>query len=98
VSLVRGTGLIGGTLGYVFVASLSFAALSVSPFEPFAFPVVVTLWTAYLWMFTAKAIQSFSTVPHSPRRVGAIIVFSSILGLAALVMSIVIGLLIIGPR
>ena len=86
------------TLGYIVVAALLFAALGLSPLELFGFPVLVTLWTAYLWMFTAKSIRSFSAVPRSPGRVTAIIAGSAVVALAALVASIVIGLFIIAPR
>jgi hypothetical protein len=86
------------TFGYIVVASLSFAALSLSPLELFAFPVLVTLWTAYLWVFTAKSIRSFSDVPRSPGRVTAIIAGCALVALAALAVSIAIGLIIIAPR
>jgi hypothetical protein len=86
------------TVGYVVVAALSFAALSRSPFALFSFPLLVTLWTAYLWAFTAQAIRSFSVMPRSPWRVGAIIVVSCFVALVALAASILVGLLIIGPR
>ena len=86
------------TFGYIVVASLSFAALSVSPLELFGFPVLVTLWTAYLWVFTAKSIRSFSALPRSPGRVTAIIAGCALVALAALAVSIVIGLIIIAPR
>jgi hypothetical protein len=86
------------TLGYIVVAALLFAALGLSPLELFSFPGVVTLWTAYLWMFTAKSIRSFSAVPRSPGRVAAIIVACSVVALVALAASIVIGLMIIAPR
>ena len=86
------------TLGYIVVASLSFAALGLSPLELFGFPVLVTLWTAYFWMFTATSIRSFSAVPRSPGRATAIIAGCAVVALAALAASVVIGLLIIAPR
>jgi hypothetical protein len=86
------------TLGYVVVASLSFAALNRSQFALFSFPVLITLWTAYLWVFTARAIRSFSILPRSPRRVTCIIIVCCFVALVALAASILIGLAIIGPR
>jgi hypothetical protein len=86
------------TVGYVVVAASVFAALSLSPIELFSFPVVVTLWTAYLWVFTASSIRTFSRIPRSPWRVTGIIIVCAVVGLAALVASIVIGLLIVAPR
>ena len=83
------------TFGYIVVASLSFAALGLSPLELFGFPVLVTLWTAYFWMFTATSIRSFSAVPRSPGRVTAIIAACAVVALAALVASVAIGLFII---
>jgi len=72
--------------------------LSVSPFEFFGFPVVVTLWIAYVWVFTAQTIRSFSVVPRSPWRVTAIIVACSVVAAVAIAASIVIGLIIVAPR
>jgi hypothetical protein len=86
------------TFGYVVVAASVFAALSLSPFELFSFPVVVTLWTAYLWVFTAGSIRTFSMIPRSPWRVTGIIIICGVVALAALAASIVIGLLIVAPR
>ena len=86
------------TFGYVVVAALAFASLSLSPLESFSFPVVVTLWTAYLWIFTGRSIAAFSVVPRSPRRVMAIIVVCGVIALAALAVSIVVGLFMVAPR
>jgi hypothetical protein len=91
-------GLVLLTFGYVAVAALTFAALSRSRVDLISFPVVVTLWTAYLWVFTARSIRAFSLIPRSPRRVARIIIVCCVVALAALAASIVIGLLIVGPR
>jgi hypothetical protein len=86
------------TFGYVGVASLLFAALSLSPLDLFGFPVVVTLWTAYLWMFTARSIRSYSVAPRSPVRVVRIVGACLLIAVAALILSIGIGLLIVSAR
>jgi hypothetical protein len=86
------------TVGYVVVSALMFAALSLSPLDLITFPVVVTLWTAYLWVFTASSIRTFSVIPRSPRRVAAIMITCSLIAIAALAASIVIGSLIAASR
>jgi len=86
------------TFGYIGVASLAFAALSLSPLDLFGFPVVVTLWTAYLWLFTARSIRAFSVAPRSPARVIRIVAACLSIAAAALILSIVIGLLIVAAR
>jgi hypothetical protein len=86
------------TLGFIVVASLVFAALNRSPLALFGFPVLITVWTAYLWVFTAGSIRSFSVLPRSPWRVAFIIVVCCFVALAALAASVLIGLLLGGPR
>jgi hypothetical protein len=86
------------TFGYIGVASLLFAALSLSPLALFGFPVLVALWTAYLWMFTARSIRSFSIAPRSPGRVIGIITACALIALAALVLSVAIGIFIVAAR
>ena len=86
------------TVGYVVVASLAFAALSLSPLDLMTFPVVVALWTGYLWVFTASSIRTFSVIPRSPRRVAAIMIACGLFALAALAASLVIGSLIAASR
>jgi len=85
-------------LGFLVVAPLVFAALSVSSHALWAFPVVVSMWTAFLWVFIGKGIATFSTPPHRPWRVIAIVIGCSIIALAALAVSILAGVLMIGPR
>jgi len=91
-------GLILQTLGFMTVAALVFAAFSVSNQALWAFPIVVSLWTAFLWTLIGRGVAAFSTPPHAPRRVFAIIIWCSVLAIAALVVSILVGLLIAGPR
>jgi hypothetical protein len=86
------------TLGYIAVASSSFAALSLSPLDLLAFPVLVTLWTAYLWVFTARSIRAFSAAPRAPARVIGIITACLVIALTALVLSLAIGLFIVASR
>ena len=74
------------------VAALSFVILIRNGQPLFAFPIVVTLWVAYLWMFTADAIEMFSTRPHRVRRVTTIVVVCSAVAFLVLVVSIVLGI------
>ncbi|HMC78829.1 MAG TPA: hypothetical protein VKH34_16890 [Vicinamibacterales bacterium] len=86
------------TLGYVGIASLLLAALSLSPLALLGFPVLITLWTAYLWVFTARSIRTFSIAPRTPARVIGIITVCLVIALAALVVSVAIGLFIAAAR
>jgi len=91
-------GLIRLTMGYMVIASLVFAAFSVSSQALWAFPIVISLWTAFLWMLIGKGVATFSTPPHRPRRVFAIIVGCSVIAIAALAVSIFAGLLLVVPH
>ena len=86
------------TIGFIVVATLVFAALSVSSLVLWAFPIVVSLWTAFLWVFTGRGIAALSTPPHRPRRIAVIVVGCSLVAIVALAVSIAIGLVLIGPR
>jgi hypothetical protein len=86
------------TLGFLVVASLVFAALSISSQALWAFPIVVSLWTAFLWVLIGKGVAVFSTPPHRPRRIVAIVIGCSLIAIAALAVTILAGLLMIGPR
>jgi hypothetical protein len=86
------------TIGFIVLVSLVFAALSVSSLVLWAFPVVVSLWTAFLWLLIGRGIAALSTPPHRPRRIAAIVIGCSLVAIAALAVSIVIGLVLIGPR
>ena len=92
------TALIAQTIGFIVVATLVFAALSVSSLVLWAFPIVVSIWTAFLWIFIGRGIAVLSTPPHRPRRIAAIVVGCSLVAIAALAVSILIGLVLIGPR
>ncbi len=85
-------------LGFVIVASLLFAALTVSSQALWAFPIVVSMWTAFLWVLIGTGIATFSTPPHRPRRIVAIVIGCSLIAIAALAVTILAGLLMIGPR
>jgi hypothetical protein len=86
------------TLGFIIIATLVFAALSVSSLALWAFPIVVSLWIAFLWVFVGKGVAAFSAPPHPPRRAIAIIIAFVVLAVVALTASILAGLLILGPR
>ena len=86
------------TMGFIVVSSLVFAAFTVSSQALWAFPIIISLWTAFLWMLIGQGVATFSTPPHPPRRVFAIVLACSIVAIAALVVSILAGLLMIGPR
>jgi hypothetical protein len=86
------------TIGFIVVSSLVFAAFTVSSQALWAFPIIISLWTAFLWMLIGQGVAVFSTPPHPPRRVFAIVIGCSLVAIAALVVAILIGLLIAGPR
>ena len=90
-------GLILQTLAFMVIASLVFAAFSVSTQALWAFPILVSLWTAFLWTLIGRGVATFSDPPHQPRRVFAIIVGCSLLAIVALAVAVLIGLLIAGP-
>ena len=90
--------LIWLVLGFIVVASPVFAALSISSQALWAFPIVVSMWTAFLWVFIGTGIATFSTPPHRPRRIVAIVIGCSLIAIAALAVTILAGLLMIGPR
>jgi len=91
-------GVIWLGVGFIVTASLVFAAVSVSSLTLWAFPIVVSIWIAFLWAFIGQGIARFSTPPHRPRRVIGLVVGCSLVAIVALAVSILIGLLIIGPR
>jgi hypothetical protein len=90
-------GLILLTMTFMVIASLVFAAFTVSTRALWTFPILVSLWTAFLWTLIGRGVATFSNPPHRPRRVFAIIIGCSLLALAALAVSILVGLLIAGP-
>jgi hypothetical protein len=86
------------TVGFIVVAALVFAAVAVSSQSLWAFPIIVSLWTAFLWSFIGRAITAFSTRPHRPGRVAAIVVACSIAAVLVLAVTIFVGLLLLGPN
>jgi hypothetical protein len=86
------------TIGFIVIATLVFAAVSVSSLALWAFPIVVSIWTAFLWIFIGRGIAVLSTPPHRPRRIVGIVIACSLVAIAALAVSILIGLVLIGPR
>ena len=86
------------TIAFIAVSTLVFAAVSVSSLSLWAFPVVVSLWTAFLWILIGRGIAALSTPPHRPRRVVGIVIVCSFVAIAALAVAILIGLALIGPR
>jgi len=90
--------LAGLTIGFIAVASLVFAAVSVSSQALWAFPIVVSIWIAFVWVFIGRGIGRLSTPPHRPRRIAGIVIGCSLVAVVALAASIAIGLMLIGPR
>ena len=90
-------GLILLTMIFMVIASLVFAAFTVSTLALWAFPILVSLWTVFLWTLIGKGVATYSNPPHRPRRVFAIVIGCSLLAVAALAVSILVGLLIAGP-
>jgi CHASE2 domain-containing sensor protein len=86
------------TIGFIVVASLVFAAVAVSRQGLWAFPIVVSLWTAFLWMLIGRGVAAFSKPPHRPGRVAAIVIGCSIAALIVLAVTVFIGLLFVGPN
>jgi hypothetical protein len=86
------------TIGFIIVAALVFAAVAVSSQSLWAFPIVVSLWTAFLWVLIGRGIRAFSTRPHRPGRIAAIVVTCSIAALVVLAVTIFIALLLLGPN
>jgi hypothetical protein len=86
------------TIGFIIVASLVFAAVAVSNQGLWAFPIVVTLWTAFWWILIGRGVGAFSTRPHRPWRIAAIVVGCSIAALLVLAVTIFVALLMLGPR
>jgi hypothetical protein len=86
------------TIGFIVVSSLVFAAFTVSSRALWAFPIIISMWTAFLWMLIGRGVAAFSTPPHPPRRVFVIVVGCSAVAIVALVVAILIGLMIAGPR
>jgi hypothetical protein len=81
------------TAAYVAIGALSFVMLIRSGQPLLAFPILVTLWIVYLWIFTAEAIETFSTRPHRLRRVTTIVIVCVAIAFVALVASIVVGII-----
>ena len=92
------TALIAQTTAFVVIATLVFAAVSVSSLVLWAFPIVVSIWTAFLWIFIGRGIAEWSAPPHRPRRVAVIVAGCSIVAIVALAAALLIGLVLIGPR
>ena len=86
------------TLGFVLVAALVFAAVAVSSQSLWAFPIIVTLWTAFWWILIGRGVVAFSARPHRPGRIAVIVVGCSIAALMILAVTIFVGLLMLGPR
>ena len=94
----RVSSLVGLTIGFIIVATLVFAAVSVSGLVLWAFPIVVSLWIAFLWGLIGRGIDALSVPPHPPRRIVSIVIGCSLVAIVALAVSILIGLVLIGPR
>ena len=83
-------------VAFVVVDAIVFAIVSLTSQAEMAYPIVMTLWVAFLWIFSGRALRSFSASPHAPRRAATIIVIASSISIAALVLGIAIGVLMIG--
>jgi hypothetical protein len=90
--------LAGLLIGFIVTASLVFAALTVSSQALWGFPIVVSIWIAFVWAFIGRGIATWSTPPHRPRRVAGVVIACSLVAIVALAVSILIALLLIGPR
>ena len=83
------------TMGFVVADSILFAAISVSSQSLFAFPVIVSVWIAFLIVLIKQAVLMFSTAPHPPERVTRLVVVASVVATAALGVAIIIGLILL---
>jgi hypothetical protein len=81
---------------FVVVEAILFAFVSVTSQSLMAYPIVVTLWVAFLWIFSGRAMRMLSASPHAPRRAIVIILLASGISIAALVLGIAIGVLFVG--
>jgi len=93
-----GWDLVRLTIGFIVVGALVFAAVAVSSQGLWAFPIVVSLWTAFLWILIGRGVAAFSMRPHQPGRVAVIVVGCSIAAVLVLAITIFIGLLFLGPN
>jgi hypothetical protein len=98
LSVTRLRPLLTLTVGFVIVAALVFAAVAVSSQSLWAFPIVVSLWTAFVWILIGRGITAFSTRPHRPGKIAAIVVACSIAAVVVLAVTIFVGLLLLGPN
>jgi len=86
------------SLGYVLLGSAAFVVVSASSQDLLAFPILVSLWIAYLCVLIPGAVVSFSTPPHAPWRAIAIAVAAGVVALAVLALSIYAGVWMIARR
>jgi hypothetical protein len=78
---------------FVVVDAIVFAIVSLTSQELMAYPIAVTAWVAFVWVFGGRALRAFSAPPYPPRRAIAIVVIASGVATAALVLAIAIGVL-----
>jgi hypothetical protein len=95
---VRYRPLVTLIVGFIVVAAVVFAAVAVSSQSLWAFPIIVSLWTAFWWILIGRGVAAFSTRPHRPGRIAAIVVACSIAALLVLAVTIFVGLLLLGPN
>ena len=81
---------------FVIVEAFAFAMVSVTSEVLMAYPIVVTLWVAFLWIFSGRALRVFSASPHAPRHAATVILIASSLSIAALLLGLAIGVLLVG--
>jgi len=83
-------------VAFVIGEAILFAIVSVTSQTLMAYPIVVTVWAAFLWIFNGRAMRTLSASPHAPRRAVAIVLLASTISVAALVLGVAIGVLLVG--
>jgi hypothetical protein len=83
-------------VAFVVVEAIVFAIVSLTSQAEMAYPIVVTLWVAFLWIFSGRALRAFSAAPHAPRHAATIILIASSISIAALVFGVTMGILLVG--
>jgi len=83
-------------VAFVIGEAILFAIVSVTSQALMAYPIVVTVWVAFLWIFSGRALRTFSASPHAPRHAATVILIASSLSIAALLLGVAMGVLLIG--
>ena len=87
--------LVLSAAAFVAAEAIAFAGVSLTPVAELAYPVVVTMWTVFVWLFCGRAVRAASVAPHSPRRAAVVILIAGVTSIVALVAGISFGVLLL---